>query len=113
MNLDFLKKLGSLGSLFGKKGKGSPAHALANPSRDWLLLLGGVAVLFTASLGYHLYLFIQVNRAAPPTELVTTPVSPVGISEKEMRATIDALRERENMFNALRNTAPTIPDPSR
>lgn len=83
------------------------------PLRDWRTLSILFAVGFVCSVGYHMYLFMNINEDNFfATTAVVTP-EPVAFNSEKIAATIALFNEQDAEFERFKAASTTIADPSR
>lgn len=82
-----------------------------NPSRDWRVLLIVFCVATLGSLAFSMYLFFK--DAPARADMLGEPRSPAEALERDgLMRTLDFFAEKERRLEGLRNSRPSVVDPS-
>lgn len=102
-NKEFKKLTASKGS--------DPFKAEPTPYRDWRSLAMGFFAVLTLSVGFNIYMSIEINR---DSFFTTTPTSDTGVvfNSEGLTAVLGNLAAKETVFEKLRTEGVSVVDPS-
>ncbi len=102
-NKEFKKLTASKGS--------DPFKAEPTPYRDWRSLVIGFFLLLCLSVGFNIYMSIEINR---DSFFTTTPKSEPGVvfNSEGLSAVLGGLAEKEATFEKIRTEGVSVVDPS-
>lgn len=102
-NKEFKKMTASKGS--------DPFKAETTPYRDWRYVVEGFFLALTLSVGFNIYMSIEINR---DSFFTTTPKSDPGVvfNSEGLTAVLGNLTAKEVAFEKLRTEGVSVVDPS-
>ena len=88
-----------------------PSKAEPTPYRDWRLLVSGFFVLLVISVGFNIYMSIEINR---DSFFTTTPKTGEGVvfNGEGLAAVLEDLAMKEAAFERLITEGVSVVDPS-
>lgn len=107
MNKDWLKKLSNISATKGV----DPSKVEITPFRDWRIIVATFFVSLLLSIGFNVYMSIEINR----DNFFTTPVKSTDMevfNKDGLASVLRALGEKEGLFEKARTERVIVADPS-
>ena len=109
MLADYFKKINK--KIFESKGA-DPLKTEITPYRDWKILVVVFFIAIASSIGFNVYMLIQINNDNFFNSVTERPTGPV-LNRDRLTAVLAMLAEKDALISGKATSTPFAVDPSR